>query len=110
MSAVVCQELLAGTRDEENRRKLESDLVGRFARVGRVVTPSLSAWKQSGELLAVLWREEGLELNRVSKSFANDVLIALSCREAGCVLVTENQKDFARIQRHVPFEFVAPWP
>ena len=55
-------------------------------------------------------RDEGLELSRVSKSFANDILLALSCRESGCVLVTENHRDFARIQRLVNFEFVAPWP
>jgi hypothetical protein len=55
-------------------------------------------------------RKEGLEIGRVSKSFANDVLLALSCREEGCVLVTTNDRDFQRIRRHVSFEFVKPWP
>jgi predicted nucleic acid-binding protein len=55
-------------------------------------------------------RDEGLELGRLSKAFANDVLLALSCREAGCVLVTENRRDFSRIRRFVAFDFVAPWP
>jgi predicted nucleic acid-binding protein len=55
-------------------------------------------------------RREGLEGARVSKAFANDVLLALSCREAGCVLVTDNQRDFARVQRFLDFEFVRPWP
>ena len=57
-----------------------------------------------------MMRDEGLELARLSKAFANDLLLALSCREAGCVLVTENGRDFARIRRFVTFEFVAPWP
>lgn len=39
----------------------------------------------------------------------NDVLLALSCREAGVVLVTANERDFERIRRRVRFEFVGPW-
>ena len=53
-------------------------------------------------------RKEGLAIGRVSKAFANDVLLALSCREAGCVLVTGNERDFQRIGRHVPFDYVKP--
>jgi predicted nucleic acid-binding protein len=55
-------------------------------------------------------RREGLEVARVSKSFANDILLALSCREAGCVLVTDNERDFQRIRRYVPFDLMKPWP
>ena len=54
-------------------------------------------------------RQEGPEIARVSRSFANDVLLALSCREAGCVLVTDNARDF-RIRRYEQFEFFEPWP
>jgi predicted nucleic acid-binding protein len=55
-------------------------------------------------------RKEGLEAARVSKAFANDVLLALSCREAGCVLVTDNARDFSRIRRFTQFEFTKLWP
>ena len=55
-------------------------------------------------------RQEGLEIARLSKAFANDVLLALSCREAGCVLVTDNERDFHRIRRFVQFDFTKPWP
>jgi len=55
-------------------------------------------------------RKEGLGIARVSKAFANDVLLALSCREAWCVLVTVNDRDFQRIRRFVQFEFTKPWP
>ena len=37
-------------------------------------------------------------------------LLAVSCREAGCVLVTDNDRDFLRIRRFLAFEFVKPWP
>jgi hypothetical protein len=60
-----------------------------------------------------LIRGEGLDLALVSEAFANDLLLALSCREAG-VLLTENERDFARIRRFVPSDsphFVrGPWP
>jgi hypothetical protein len=36
-------------------------------------------------------------------------LLALSCREAGCVLVTLNERDFHRIRRHVSFDDVTHW-
>ena len=54
--------------------------------------------------------DEGLDVSRVSKAFGNDVLLALSCREAGVVLVTDNDRDFERIRRRVRFAFVGPWP
>jgi predicted nucleic acid-binding protein len=55
-------------------------------------------------------RKEGPEIARISKAFANDVLLALSCREAGCVLVTDNERDFRRIRRFLQFDFTKPWP
>jgi hypothetical protein len=55
-------------------------------------------------------RKAGLEIARVPKAFANDILLALSCREAGCVLVTDNDRDFQRIRRFIQFEFTKPWP
>jgi hypothetical protein len=55
-------------------------------------------------------KQDGLESARVSIAFANDVLLALSCPESGCVLVTDSDRDFARIRRFVQFDFIKPWP
>ena len=110
LSAVVAQELRAGIQDSKDRRALERHVLSVYERGGRLVTPSAAAWHRSGDVLSAMMRDEGLELFRVSKAFANDLLLALSCRESGCVLVTENERDFARIRRFAPFEFVAPWP
>lgn len=63
-----------------------------------------------GDLLAAMARQDGLEIARLSKAFANDMLLAVSCRESRCVLVTGNHRDFTRIRRVLPFEFVPPWP
>ena len=109
LSVVVAQELRAGIRRPADRRRLERHVLGIYERAGRTITPSAAAWHRSGDVLAAMRKDEGLELARLSKAFANDVLLALSCREAGCVLVTENTRDFRRIRRFVAFDFVAPW-
>lgn len=110
LSVVVAQELRAGVRTAADRRKLDRHVLQPFARSGRMLTPSTEAWEESGDVLAELVQREGVELARVSKAFGNDILLALSCREAGVVLVTDNTRDFARIARITPIEFVAPWP
>lgn len=110
LSVVVAQELRAGVQRPQDRRALDQHVLNVFKRANRMITPSADAWHKSGELLAEMAREEGLEVARVSKAFANDILLALSCREAGCVLVTGNERDFQRIRRFVQFEFVKPWP
>jgi predicted nucleic acid-binding protein len=110
LSVVVAQKLRAGVRREQDRKTLERNVLGVFERSGPTFTPSAGAWQRSGDLLSDIARREGLEISRVSKSFANDVLLALSCRETGCVLVTGNDRDFFRIRRFTPFEYVKPWP
>jgi predicted nucleic acid-binding protein len=110
LSAVVAQELRAGARTGRDRRLLERHVLRPYRRRGRLVTPSAAAWEDSGDVLAELVHHEGLDLSRLAKAFGNDVLIALSCREAGIVLVTDNERDFERIARVTPFEYVGPWP
>jgi predicted nucleic acid-binding protein len=110
LSVIVAQELRAGVTRPQERKALERNLLAIFNRAGRTITPSADAWHRSGDVLADMSRLEGLEVARVSKAFANDVLLALSCREAGCVLVTDNEQDFRRIRRVVRFDFMQPWP
>ena len=76
----------------------------------RIIAPSADAWHRSGDVLAALAASEGLQLARVSKAFGNDILLAISCRESGCILITENERDFARIRRFVKFDYMKPWP
>ena len=110
LSAVVAQELRAGIRSSADGCRLERHELDVYARRGRVVTPSTQAWHDSGDLLAELARREGLDVARLSRAFGNDVLLALSCREAGLVLVTDNRRDFERIHRWVAFSFIDRWP
>jgi len=110
LSVVVAQELRAGVKRGEDRKALERHVLTVFERAGRTISPSANAWHRSGDLLSEMAMQEGLEVGRVSKAFANDVLLALSCREAGCLLVTSNVRDFERIRRYVHFDFTKPWP
>jgi len=110
LSVVVAQELRAGVKRDRDRKALERHVLNVFERAGRTFAPSANAWHRSGDLLSEMAREDALEIGRLSKSFANDVLLAVSCREAGCVLVTHNERDFHRIRRYVQFDFVKPWP
>jgi predicted nucleic acid-binding protein len=110
LSVVVAQELRAGVTRKRDRQALERNVLDVFERAGRTFAPTASAWHRSGDLLSDMARKDGLEIGRVSKSFANDVLLALSCREAGCVLVTDNERDFRRIRRFVQFDFIERWP
>lgn len=109
-SVIVAQELRAGVQRSQDRKALERNVLKVFQRASRTITPSADAWHRSGDLLAEMARQDGLEIARVSKAFANDVLLALTCREAGCVLVTDNERDFQRIRRFVQFDFMKPWP
>jgi len=110
LSVVVAQELRAGTKGQGDRDELERHVLSVFERTGRVITPSARAWHRSGDVLAAIALKEGLQLARVSKAFVNDILLAVSCHEAGCILVTDNERDFARIRRFIAFDFVKPWP
>lgn len=58
-------------------------------------------------LAALLPPSAGRSLTR---SFVNDVLLAMACRESGIVLVSNNTADFERIARSRKFAFVSPWP
>ena len=107
---IVAQELRAGVKRPQDRKELERNVLNVFERAGRTLAPSATAWHRSGGLRSDMARKEGLEIGRLSTSFANDVLLALSCREAGCVLLTDNERDFQRIRGYVQFDFVTRWP
>lgn len=110
LSSVVAAELRAGASSDRDRTILESVVLGPLVRRGRVVTPSAAAWDALGLTLARLRTAQGLELTRVRRSFAFDVLLAYSCREAGATMITRNARDMARIRRVFAFDYVAPYP
>ena len=110
LSSVVIQELRAGVQSTTALRRLERHVIDRYASVGRILTPSAASWSAAGDVFAALRARQGVDLWRMSKAFGNDVMLALSCREAGFVLVTDNERDFARIAEIAPFDYVMRWP
>jgi predicted nucleic acid-binding protein len=109
LSAVVVQELRAGVHGAA-ADILQKSLVGPFEKRNRLIVPGYSAWKTAGEVLSDLVHQGSQRWTTISRSFVNDVLLAMSCREVGAVLVTLNEADFATIATARPFEFCAPWP
>lgn len=107
LSAVVVQEVLAGATNAQKRQDVERTLIRPFQSRGRVLTPSFGAWHDAGRVLGDLI-SRGFQ--QMKASFGNDVLLAVSCRESGVTLVTENLTDFERIRTVLDFEFVPPWP
>jgi predicted nucleic acid-binding protein len=101
LSAVVLMELRAGALAAPDRR-LVRRLRAAFEKEGRILVPTGAAFEEAGETLRRLQSERGYNLAR-SHSIVNDVLIALSARASGAVVVTQNERDFRAIQAIRPF-------
>jgi predicted nucleic acid-binding protein len=102
LASVVSGELRAGARDETGRRAVLG-LVDRFERLGRVVTPAAESWNDAGDILAKIARDEPAFRTKI-RGLWNDALIALSARQIGATLVSENVRDFGLLRRYVRFD------
>lgn len=110
LHSIVLQELVLGARNLAHAREIQRVVAGPFERVARILTPSYSAWRRSAEGVAKLVERKHISRGGYAPSFLNDVLLAVSCREAGVTLVTANTTDFERIAEVEPFDFAPPWP
>jgi len=109
LASVVSAELRAGALDEAGRRAV-IELGQHFQRVGRVVVPTAVSWNDAGDLLARIALREPSFRTKL-RGLWNDALIALSARQIGATLVTENLHDFELLRRYVRFELErAPGP
>lgn len=102
LASVVSAELRAGALNEAGRRAV-IQLALHFQRVGRVVVPTAASWDAAGNLLARIARREPA-LRTKLRGLWNDALIALSARQIGATLVTENLDDFELLRRYVRFK------
>lgn len=101
-SSVVIQELLAGATDRLKQAVVEG-LYRPFVRNGRIVTPTHSVWEEAGRLLGVMRGQRKDQIDRLTGSFVNDLLIALSARGVGAKVLTLNSDDFILIRKYLPF-------
>ncbi len=110
MSSVVMQELRAGAVTDRAARVVDKGIFQAFERRGRVVGPSVLAFRECGRILAALSRQDGVRFTERPRSLVNDILIAASCRESGMTLVTDDT-DFKNIRPFLRgFSFTRPWP
>jgi predicted nucleic acid-binding protein len=102
LASVVSAELRAGATDQTGKLAVR-ELVDQFDRLGRVVTPDARSWNLVGDILGdIRRREPGLRAK--TASLWNDALIALSARQIGASVVTDNARDFELLRRSVRFE------
>ena len=103
-SSVVIEELLAGATSPNEQKNVEL-LYLSFERARRVIAPSHTHWRDTGNLLARIFREQPPYRSKLPHLVA-DCLIALSARAIGATVYTRNRADFALLQRFRHFSLV----
>ena len=104
LSSIVAAELAAGARTDRARRVLDDAVLAPFDRRGRIVAPSVAAWRRTGALLARSGAT-GLTASR-----QNDVLLATQAREGGWVVVTRDH-DLQTLRPLIRgLQVAAPYP
>jgi predicted nucleic acid-binding protein len=94
MSSVVLAELLRGAIRSAEHRFLRA-----LAKNHPILTPTQKNWLESGEILANIHAHEGFEPHKL-RDLHFDVLIALTARSHGALLITSNRADFELIDRY----------
>ena len=102
LSAVVLMELSAGAFSVRDRR-LVQEVRSAFAKVGRILVPTVTIYEEAGDVLRRLQESRGYTMAG-AYGLVNDVLIALSARAVGTTVITQNERDFVAIQTIRPFK------
>lgn len=110
MSVVVLHELLVGAGDDRKRHQIEQGYAAEFHRRGRLLVPSATVWRRAADADRRLRASGAARETLAQRSFANDLLIALCCREIGAIVVTANAEDFGRIRKVTGVRHVAELP
>lgn len=105
LSAIVLMELRIGA--DTPRRKRAVDRIGAAFPSGRLIAPAPQLFDQAGQLFRTLYGDGSGLVDRLGP--LNDLLIALTARHIGAIVVTNNLNEFRRIGKHVPgLAVVAP--
>ena len=97
-SSVVIAELRRGATEPD-----EAKLVSEIEKNHDILTPTANNWLESGLLLAKIREDQGFEPHKLrDKHF--DVLIALTARTHGALLITSNRADFELIRKYRAFK------
>jgi predicted nucleic acid-binding protein len=105
LSSVVLMELRIGA--DTPRRQRAVDRIQAAFPTGRLIAPLPPLFDYAGRLFRTLHGSGSAVNDRLGP--VNDLLIALTARQIGATVVTNNMDDFRRIARHLPgLRIVAP--
>ncbi len=94
-------ELLSGAYDNKEQKLIEQ-IKNNFI----VITVTEKQWYTSGRVMLKLRKDKKIDPLRI-KSLLADILIAVSVRDIGAVLITKNEKDFKLIREVFDFKYMA---
>ncbi len=100
-SSVVLMELLSGAVHNKEQKLIEQ-IKNNFT----VITVTEKQWYTSGKVMLKLRKDKKIDPLRI-KSLLADILIAVSVRDIGAVLITKNEKDFKLIREVLDFKYMA---
>ena len=101
----VIHELWMGIKDRNDLRLLTA-WRDRFISLGRFVIPSIAALSLIGD--ACLNMKTKGKLNPNHPKHYNDIVIAALAHQIGATVITQNQRNFERIQDTIDFEIDKP--
>jgi predicted nucleic acid-binding protein len=101
-SSVVLMELVAGAFDPRERK-----LIDQIRRNFTVISVTEHQWFLCGEIMRKLRGDKKVDRERI-KELLSDILIAVSARGIGAILITKNEKDFKLIKEVYDFKYLTP--
>lgn len=104
LSAIVLLELRLGA--DTPRRKRAVDRLQRAFPPGRLIAPTPQVFDQAGRVFRTLHTDGFGLVDRLGP--LNDLLIALTARQIGAAVVTNNLDEFRRIAAQIPGVRVIP--
>lgn len=113
MSAIVIQELAAGSSDSKRLKELELS-AKEYEKEGRLLIPNGEDWWFAGKILNLLSRNmsAGGRTARMSKAeqqrILRDVLIARTAKREGVAIITSNLRDFEKIGKYCNVKTLHP--
>jgi len=96
-SSVVLAELLRGAT-----REAEENFVATLAKNHPILTPTEKNWLESGSILSKIYEAKGFGPQKL-RDLHFDVLIALTARNYGAIVITSNRNDFELIMSFKTF-------
>lgn len=108
MSTIVLMELRTGAFSKVSQKAIE-DIHLTFSRTGRLIVPTATTFWDVGCLLQILQKDKGYDLKKCCH-LVNDALIALSSRQIGATVITQNEDDFKQIQQIRGFKLMVVPP